>query len=99
MEKRLKTVVMAFSFDIAGDVYRVYFLEADGMKTLPWSGKYKTQEPLFRIVNASYQLMSAERQLERALLSTRRGMVRLRLLEGQYERLRISRRKPLGRPQ
>ncbi|GAA3763653.1 hypothetical protein [Terriglobus aquaticus] len=88
MEQDLKTVIMAFTFDLATDSYHVGFLEKDGMTPLPWTGRYKTQEPLYRIVNASYQPMHAERQLERALFSSRKGMVCLRLNDGQYERLR-----------
>ena len=77
-EKHLKTVAMALSYDIAGDVYRVYFLEADGMTALPWSSKSRTA---ISLPHRQGQLSadSAERQLERALLSTRRGVVRLRL--------------------
>ena len=92
MEAGLHTVVMAFTFDLATDTYYVGFLEKDGMTPLPSTGRYKTQEPLYRIVNASYQPMHAEREMERKLFSTRRGMVRLRLLPGQYERLKRSRR-------
>ena len=88
------TVVMSFTFDLATDTYLVGFLEKDGMTPLRWTGRYKTQESLYRIVNASYQPMTAERQLERALLSTRRGMVRLRLTSAQYERLK---RRPTAR--
>ena len=94
MEASLHTVVMSFTFDLATDSYHVGFLEADGMTPLPWTGRYKTQEPLYRIVNASYQPMHAEREMERKLFSTRRGMVRLRLLPGQYERLKRPPKKP-----
>ena len=86
MEAKLKVVIMAFDF--LHDRYRVSFTESDGVTPLAWSGSYKSQEPLYRIVNASYQPMHAEREMERKLFSTRRGMVRLRLLPGQYERLK-----------
>ncbi|WP_419805986.1 hypothetical protein [Terriglobus sp.] len=91
MEAQLKTVVMLFDF--AHDLYRVTFTEADGRTPLAWTCSYKTQEPLYRIVNASYQPMHAEREMERKLFSVRRGMVRLRLLPGQYERLTRPRRR------
>lgn len=94
MEAQLKVVIMAFTFDLATNMYHVGFLEADGMTPLPWTGRYKTQEPLYRIVNASYQPMHAESEMERKLFSTRRGMVRLRLLPGQYDRLKRPTRKP-----
>ena len=92
MEAGLYTVVMAFDFDLSTDTYRVTFTESDGMTTLPWAGRYKTQEALYKIVNASYQPMHAEREMERKLFSTRRGMVRLRLLPGQYDRLKRPRK-------
>lgn len=91
MEKKLITVVMVFSFDLAKNAYRVAFMEKDGMTALPWTGRYKTQEPLYRIVNASYQPMSADGELARKLRSTRRGMVRLRLTAQQYDRLKKAR--------
>ena len=93
MEEQLRVVIMAFDFDLATSRYRVSFTEADGMTALPWTGSYRSQESLYRIVNASYQPMHAEREMERKLFATRRGMVRLRLLPGQYDRLK----RPRGR--
>ena len=93
MEKQLKTVVMPFKFDLATHSYHVGFLEADGMTPLPWTGRYKTKEPPYRIVQASHQGMSSEAQLERHLSTTRRGMVRLRLMPVQYEHLKSNKHK------
>ncbi|GAA3760794.1 hypothetical protein [Terriglobus aquaticus] len=65
MEEQLRVVIMTFAFDLATDTDHVGLLERDGMTPLPWTSRYKTQEPLYKIINASRQPMH--------------GMVRLRL--------------------